>query len=177
MKKEDLAYIGCRLLALHWAVKALYSISDFASSWVAWKSDVVEFPSEMAGVVYFNLVPLTLYVSVALLFWFGARRIADFLVPRSSSNNEGGGISLFQVQSVAFASVGILILLSSIPEIGGVLYKVYQLKQIDNHAQAPFDTQAQLFELTLRLVLGVLLLFGSKGLSGMLLRLREVGVK
>ncbi len=177
MNKEDFAYIGCRLLALYWAVKALYSISSFATSWAAWKANVVEFPSEMAGIVYFSLVPLVLYVLVALIFWFGAARIVRFLLPASSAKSESGAITLFQVQSVTFAAAGMLILLSSLPEIGGVLYKINQLKQMDSHAQVSFDTQAQVFELSFRLVLGVLLLLGSKGLSGLLIRLREAGLK
>ncbi len=175
MDKEDFAFIGCRLLALYWAVKALYSVSSVVTSWTAWKANVVESSSEMAGIVYFGLVPLALYALVAFIFWFGAARIVRFLLPASGTKGKGDAITLFQVQSVAFASVGILILLSSLPEICGVLYKINQLKQMDSHARASFDTQAQVFELSFRLLLGVLLLFGSKGLSGLLTRLREAG--
>ena len=177
MDKKDFAYLGCRLLALYWAIKALYSVSLFVTSWVVWKADIAEFSSEMAGVVYLNLVPLALYVLVALIMWFGASRIVQFLLPVSSTKSEGGAVTLFQVQSVVFAAVGVLVLLSSIPEIGGVLYKINKLTQIDSHVQLSFDTQAQVFELSLRLLLGTLLLFGAKGLSGLLIWLREVGLK
>lgn len=177
MNKEDFAYIGCRLLSLYWAFKTLNAISSLVTTWAAWQLDLFEFPSELAGVFYLGLVTFVIYLLIAVVLWFGAARIAQFLIPTASVENEGGTITLFQAQSVAFAAVGILILLTSVPEMGGVLFKMYQLKALDSHNQASLGVQAQVFEISIQVLLGVLLLFGSKGLSGLLIRFREAGLK
>ncbi len=177
MNKEDFAYIGCRLLSLYWAMQALNSISSLVTAWAAWQANSYDVLSEVAGFIYFGLVPPVLYLLVAAVLWFGTARIVQLLIPTASVENEGGTITLFQAQSVAFAAVGLLILLTSVPEMGEVLFKIYQLKALDSHNQASLGVQAQVFEISIQLLLGVLLLFGSKGLSGLLIRFREAGLK
>ena len=177
MKKEDFAFIACRLLAIYWAVMAIYSISSLAISFVAWNDSVAEASSQMAAVINFSLVPSLLYILAALIFWFGAARIVRILIPTESEISGGSTINLFQAQSIAFSAVGIFLLAGALPEMGGVLYKFSLMKEMDSHAQMFFDTKANIVELLIRLLIGVLLLFGARGLSGVLIRIRELGTK
>ncbi len=177
MNKDDFAYIGCRLLALYWAVRAIYSLTSFAISYAAWKSSSSEFSNQMEDMIYFSLAPLVLYIIIAIILWFGAGRIVQLILPVNPQKRENSPISLFQVQAVAFASVGLFILFNALPEIGGVLYKVHLAREMDSYAHISFETKALIFEYALRICLGTFLLFGSKGLSGLLVRLRQAGMK
>lgn len=178
MKKEDFAYIGCRLLALYLAVMATYSASSFAAVFaVVWEGSMGEFSPGKVGAIYFNLVPLVLYALAALIFWFGAARLVKYLLPVKSVHSESSTITLFEAQSVAFAAVGALLLFNAIPDISGVLYKFQLMKEMDSYTELLFDMKTRVFQLSIQLVLGMLLLLGSKGLSGMLIRIRELGMK
>ena len=170
MNKEDFALIGCRLLALYWIVMALYTLSSFVIALASWNEYVNE------SVIYFGLVPLGLYVSAALVLWFGANRIVHFMVP-SETKNSGGSITFLQAQSIAFSVVGLFLLFSALPEIVMVLYKIHLMKVLDSNVQISFDTKAQILEVSLRIILGGILLLGSNGLSGILIRIRELGMK
>ena len=176
MNKVDFALIGCRLLALYWIVMALYTLSSFVIALASWNEYVNESSSLNESVIYFGLVPLGLYVSAALVLWFGANRIVHFMVP-SETKNSGGSITFLQAQSIAFSVVGLFLLFSALPEIAMVLYKIHLMKVLDSNVQISFDTKAQILEVSLRIILGGILLLGSNGLSGILIRIRELGMK
>ncbi len=57
MKKDEFAYIGCRLLALFYGVKALFDVSSFVTVFVSWNSGL--FPSSQVslGMMYMQLIP------------------------------------------------------------------------------------------------------------------------
>lgn len=153
MNKEDFAYIGCKLLALFWAVKAIYALGSFLTSFAAWSSSSSEYAPQLEGMIYFSLVPLILYVIAASILWLGTGQIVKFILPNYSEDTKNRSISLIQIQAVAFASVGLLILLSSLPEVGGVLYKIHLMREMDSYAQISFDAKSLIFELSLKFLL------------------------
>jgi hypothetical protein len=177
MKKEEFAFIGCRLFALFWLVRAIYSISSLMVSWAAWKENISDSPRQLEGMFYYSLVPFVLYLTVAIFFWFAANHIVKRIIPADISSQDASGITVYQTQSVIFSGVAILILFSSLPEISGVLYKCHLAKQFDSYSNLSFNDKAQFLELAIRLALGIGLLFGARGLSGLLIKVRELGVK
>lgn len=172
MKKDEFAYIGCRLLALFYGVKALFDVSSFVTVFVSWNSGL--FPSSQVslGMMYMQLIPLCLNILLAFLLWFAAERIVHFLLSETDISIDRSAISANQLQTVAFAAVGVLILGLTFPEIGRTLFRIIEIKKINNSAPVSTEMMVQIFVLGLRLIIGFFLVFGSKGLSGLLTRLR-----
>ena len=179
MKKEDFAFIGCRLMALYWAVEAIHSASSFFAMGL-WQINLYESDPTV------NLIPLLLTALIvlflwfgtaliALFLWFGAAPITRFLLPASTEKSPSDKVTLRQAQSIAFAAIGVLILSNALPQITGMLYQIYSLSQKD--AQFSAYLQPQMAGLVCQLLLGILLLFGSRGLSGLLHYLRNAGLK
>ena len=177
MKLQDLAFLGCRLLALYWGVMAIHWIGGFAAAWAAWDSSSVTSRTDMLSLASQNTALLSLHILIALALWFGARRFARFMAPDTGAPKESGGITLVEVQAAAFAAVGLLIVLTSLPEAVSVLYQLHRESELRFQSEMSWDAQFNRLELIIRLVLGVLLFFGARGLSGLLVRLRKAGVR
>lgn len=172
MKKEEVAYIGCRLLALYYVVYALYSVASFVMFLATWKSMLVEHATPPTDFIYYQLVPFFFYVIAACVLWFGAGKIVNSLLPGSDIDNGLSSMTAFQVQSVIFTAIGILVLSLTIPEIAGKLYTITQWQNVNTFSQVSLDFKTQIVELVIRMFVGIYLLFGSKGLSSLILRVR-----
>ncbi|MCA9014909.1 MAG: hypothetical protein KDA77_06205 [Planctomycetaceae bacterium] len=173
MKKEEVAFIGCRLLGLFYIVNALYAVTTFSLFFVSWKTHQVERTFPESSLIYYQLVPFVFYVLAGCLLWFGAAKIVNHLLPGTTIDNGLSSMTALQVQSVIFSGIGILVLSLTVPEGGNVLFQMSQWENISHLSQMPVEFKAQIFGLFCKLVVGVFLLFGSKGLSSLLVRLRE----
>ncbi|QDU50376.1 hypothetical protein [Gimesia panareensis] len=172
MQKEDVAFIGCRLVGLYYAIKALETVASFVMTFVAWKSGA-QFPASTAAMFYLQLMPFTFYTIAACMLWFGAGTIVKYLLPDGQIASTTSKPTLEQVQSVLFSAVGLLVLTWGITDLGKVLYQLFQLKQSSHYAQIPLTLQSECVAVACRLLLGFCLVFGSRGLSGFLTRLRQ----
>jgi len=173
MKKEEIAFIGCRLLGLFYLVNALYAVTTFSLFFVSWKTHQVELTFPETSMIYYQLVPFVFYVLAGCLLWFGAAKIVNHLLPGTSIDNGLSSMTALQVQSVIFSAIGILVLSLTVPEVGSMLFQITQWDNFSHISQMPVEFKAQAFGLIGKLVVGVFLLFGSKGLSGLLVRLRQ----
>lgn len=175
MKKEDFAYIGCKLLALYWLVNAFHLLASFVSSvFLLGDNQSISFSSNTA--LYFSYFPLIVHIIFATIFWFGAKHFVGYIFSEKYETSNTPATNQ-QVQTIAFATVGLILIFMSTPEIINVFYKLHILKELDSYSQTPTSVKAQIIELSLKIVLGFLIFFGSKGLSGLLLRVREAGLK
>ncbi|MEQ9069273.1 MAG: hypothetical protein RLO18_21245 [Gimesia chilikensis] len=172
MQKEDVAFIGCRLVGLFYAIKALETVASFVMTFVAWKSGA-QFPASTAAMFSLQLMPFTFYTIAACMLWFGAGTIVKYLLPESDAKVSSSKPTVEQIQSVLFSAVGLLVLTWGITDLGNVLYQLFQLKKASNYAAISTTLQAQCVAVACRLLLGFLLVFGSRGLSSLLTRFRQ----
>lgn len=173
MKKEEVAYIGCRLVGLFYAIKALETVASVVMTFVAWKTASAQFSTSVSGMFYLQLMPLTFYTITACLLWFGSATIVKYLLPDSEIKHASKSVTAEQMQSVAFSAVGLLVLTWGIADLGNVLFQLFQLKQTNDFAHIPLTLQAAGVAVACRLLLGFCLVFGSRGLSGFFTRLRQ----
>ena len=159
MKKEEVAYIGCRLVGLFYAIKALETVASFVMTFVAWKTASAQFSTSVSGMF--------------CLLWFGSATIVKYLLPDSEIKHASKSVTAEQIQSVAFSAVGLLVLTWGIADLGNVLFQLFQLKQTNDFAHIPLTLQAAGVAVACRLLLGFCLVFGSRGLSGFFTRLRQ----
>ncbi|QDT88745.1 hypothetical protein [Gimesia algae] len=177
MKKEEFAYIGCRLLALFYGVKVLFDLIPFVTMWISWKTNLVPFSQAPEGMIYLQmvyvqLIPLGLNLILACTLWFAANQIVKFILSGDFAV-DGGSLTARQVQTVAFAAVGVLILGFTLPDIGATLFRIVEEKKFDNSAPITLDLKVQILLLGLRMLIGMFLMIGSNGLSELLTRLRS----
>ena len=175
MKKEEFAYIGCKLLALYWLISALNLLATSVTTVSMLQyTESVSYFSTVA--IYFSHLPLAVNIIFAIFFWFGANRLVKNIFSNANETNDSC-ITAHQVQIIAFSVVGLLLIVWSVPEIINLLYKIQLLKEFDSYSETPFSVKAKMVELILKSLLGILLFFGAKGLSGLLLRIRTLGSK
>ena len=173
---HDLAFVGCRLLAIYWGVTASYHVSSLGLAWSALTRSAREQGSS-EETLYLYFVPLALYVLIALFLWFGAARLARHVAPQTSASTESGSVASTEIQAIAFAAVGLFVLLGAIPELGVGLYRYANLDDLEGRFSSAFGTGDHVTALVIRLILGLLLVFNARGLSAMLIRLRKPGSK
>lgn len=173
MQKEELAFIGCRLIALFYAVKALETVGSFATSLIMWGSQSFDLPKADISVIYFQIIPIAFNGIIACLLWFGAGRIVRSLLSDTEFDQNSRSVSAEQVQSIAFATVGLFILTWGMTDLVNLLFRVYHMKQVSEFAYISTTLQAEGITIACQFILGLCLLIGSKGLSNVIFRLRQ----
>jgi len=173
MKKEELAFIGCRLIALYYAAKALETVGSFMMFLVMWRTQAIDLQSANVGVIYLQILPFAFYGIIACLLWFGAGTIVRSLLPDTEFNQNSRSISAEQVQSVAFTTIGLLILTWGITDLVKVLYQVFQLNQASDFAHFSKTLKAEGITVACQILFGFYLMLGSRGLSKLVARLRQ----
>ncbi|WP_298867394.1 hypothetical protein [uncultured Gimesia sp.] len=173
MKKEELAFIGCRLIALFYVTKLLETVGSFATFLVMWRTQAIDLPLANVGMIFLQILPFTFYVIIACLLWFGAGTIVRSLLPDTEFNQNSRSISAEQVQSVAFTTIGLLMLTWGVTGLAKVLYQVFQLNQASNFAHFSNTLKAEGITVACQILFGFYLILGSQGLSKLVARLRQ----
>ena len=143
--------IACRLIALLWVLRGLtyFSFGGFPEKWL----------------------PLATPFIIAALLWLMAEPIGKLLTGRSSAQLDGGSMDLGDLQSAGFAVVGVYFLMTGVPTL--VMYAVNLPFMADaGGVQIHYSTFARPGA---QILLGIALLFGARGLSAMLVRVRTAG--
>lgn len=173
MRKEELAFVGCRLIALFYIVKVLETLGSFTMILLAWQTKAMDFPTSIAGTFYLQTIPLAFYGIIACLLWFGAGTIVKSLVPDTDQKSKSRNISAEQIQSIAFATIGMLVLTWGISDLVNVLFQIFQLKKVSDFSLISISLQAECITVACRILLGLFLIFGFQGFSSFLIRLRR----
>lgn len=157
MTNRGMAVLGVRLLALYFLVHHLSALplmltSKAESSWL----------SSLA-----MLIPL---LAVALL-WFFAGSLASLILPRRTAAPQASApANSSDWYGVAFAAVGLLITLNSLPELLRIALEIYWQRQ-ELQGISPTQIVAVAAAL-LQFLLGLLALLGRRGLSRAIVSLR-----
>lgn len=173
MTKEEMAYVGCRLIALFYVMKVLETVGSVIMTLVIWQTHVIELKTSAAGTLYLQVIPFTFYGIIACLLWFGAGTIVKSLVPETPVNSKTRSLAAEQAQTIAFAAIGLLVLTWGISGLVNVLFQLFQLKKVSNFSEISLRLQAEGITVACRVLLGLFLIFGSQGFSRFLIRLRQ----
>ncbi len=176
MTNRDIALIGCRLLAIYWLIASIQLLEHFIAGLVTWyglKEVGDDNAVQQVAFVYYGMLPFLTYLVAALFLWFAARRIANAIIPVSEKPDSESAFNLTGLQTVAFAAVGLFVLLDAVPEFGGILYTKRVFEQMD--VTTAVGLNSQLLRASLQMLLGVALLLGARGFSGIVTWVRELG--
>lgn len=80
------------------------------------------------------------------------------------------------VQILAFTIIGVLLIVNAVPSLIPAL-TVYAVLHEHNVGQVGLESLSQLVDSAIRIILGLWLVLGSKGLVNLIKRIRTAGVK
>ncbi len=168
MQKEQIVAIAVRLFAIFLVVYAFRHASSMLP--------LTNYPPPQ-NISYIFIASATLpLLLAALLLWIFPLTIAAKLLPRSRRTESAGALSATEIQAVAFSILGLWVLTTAVPDIFYWITYVYVMKNggVDNSAFSP-NLSGRIGATVVELVIGIWLLFGARGLTGLLRLARTAG--
>lgn len=170
MNKEQIVGLAVRLFAVFLVVYTL----RYAMSLVSFATlDPPDYVSS-AFIVLIGLSPIL----IAIFLWRFPLAVASKLIPQTDASTKPGALDEVEFQVTAFSILGLWVLVSAIPDIFYWVTYVYRIKNIGfGQVRTELTPQniASITSTIAEFILGVWLLLGSKGLVGMVRKLRHAG--
>ena len=117
------------------------------------------------------------HLIMAILFWVLAEPIARMIVGKDSELSGTLDINIPKLQAGAFSVVGVFTLCNAIPGLVKAVSNMIMLESIISVVnKASMDFKAQAISYGVQILIGVLLLFGSKGIVNIIKMSRDFGI-
>ena len=178
MPPINLAIVGLRLLAIYCFVQSIPLFSAFGL--VAAMYVPESFGRSQPSAVFTALLPGGSLLLLSILLYVFSQPLARRIAPSTSTEPSGSVCTFEQVQSIAFAVAGVLILATSLPSVGRalqdfvIMYSCYK-QGGTNPADRVFNSWLYSTGVIAQLVVGVLLLLNPKGFRNVWRYLRNAG--
>ena len=178
MSPINLAIVGLRLLAIYCFVQAIPLFSAFGLVAAMFSSDA--FRTSQSTAIFTSLLPGGLLLILAILLFIFSEPLARRITSSLSSDTKESICTFEQLQALAFAVAGILILATSLPSLGRafqdlfILYSYHKQGAI-NPADRVFSSWLYSAGVFAQLAVGLLLLLNPKGFRNVWRYLRGAG--
>ncbi len=177
MSPINLAIVGLRLVAIYCFVQVMPLFFAFGTLVAVSHPDAHGYSQTTA---ILTLLPGGLVLVLAIVLFIFSEPLARRLASSLSSDVKEGGCTFEQLQALAFAVAGILILATSLPSLGRALQNLFILYSY--HKQGGTNPTDQVYSSWLysigvfaQLVVGVLLVLNPKGFRNVWRYLRTAG--
>jgi len=151
MTKREIAILSFKILSIYAFIKVIdnvyYTLGSITST------------EDHGANLVLIIAPQLLLVLCGILLWYIAPRLATSVFKSSSIENEPNA-SLSDIQTVAFSVVGIFLLAISIPELVSIIV-VYNTMWVAGSKEILIKG---IIVLSIKIILGLWLLLGSRGL-------------
>ena len=170
MSYQKIALLACRIIAVFIIANWLGNLS---ASLVAFFYQ----PFNLQNLIY-GVVSMALPVVVGILLWVFSTRLAAYMVKPLERGEETPAVMVEPetVHALAFTIVGILLLVNALPNLVSAL-TTYSLLPEHAVARSLVEVISRVTDSAVRIILGLCLIFGSKGLAGLLKKIKTAGVK
>jgi len=166
MTSAQIVGLGVRLFAIWLVVSVLQHVPYM------WQfSDSVE---SHTSVYVVTLAVGVLLLLLAVAIWFFPLTVAKALIP-ASSKTDYVKVPLEQAQSVGFTLLGLWVLANAIPDSLYWIFMQYQASVPELKFELGTRHYASVVSTAVRVMLGIWLLFGARGLLGVLRWARSAG--
>ena len=179
MNSRDVAYVGIRLLAVFLALKLVFSLASAGGFyWIFFvEGGSVSGAGDSRIMAWTGLLGSVLYVVVAVALWFSASPLSRYVAPGGGPSDAASSVRVDEWMSIAFAAVGLYVLVFALSEVVGELRADLVMKDaFGEQGYVDPEKTARYWQLATEMVLGLILLLGSSGLSGLLRRLQTFGL-
>jgi len=161
MTSAQIVGLGVRLFAIWLVVSVLRHVPGM------WQFNA---SGAAAGNSTTNLVIVMVAVLILALaagLWFFPLTVANKLIPRSSKADHLH-VPLDQAQSVGFSLLGLWVLTNSVPDSFYWAFMMFQASRPNSMLELRANEYAYMVTTAVEVVLGIWLLFGARGLRGLL---------
>jgi hypothetical protein len=166
--KEQIVGLAIRLFAVFLFIYIL----RYAGSLLPYLDDSSSYKISGIFIILTALFPIL----GAALLWFFPITIAKKLIPDIKYKEPTKTIKSGEIELVALSILGIWVLTSAIPDVVRWATFVYIVKNSEmGSTKIPPDNIAYIIATIVELVIGFWLLFGSKGIIGVIRRMRYAG--
>lgn len=170
MNYKKLTIIALKILAINVFIRMTFYLPGIMFGIL--RSDY-EMPDRSMEIIS-SIIPIILLLILSVLLWVFSDKIARSIV---KNDDEEGLISVDynKVQQVAFSILGVYLISISLPTFASVLFRIYKESSIEMGMRNNISMYYPMLvsEIT-RLILGILLIFGAKGLSNIINKVRKL---
>jgi hypothetical protein len=165
---EQIVGIAVRLFAIFLLIYTVRYLSDYIHV--------------LMGESYFkgNITPLIILTIlpfiVVILLWFFPLKVAAKLIPKINSAEQPVNLGNNEIEHIALSILGIWVLASAIPDVFYWSIFIYMIKSSGMVVGAlrP-ENVGNIVAIIIEIIIGIWLLVGSKGIIGIIRRLRYAG--
>lgn len=183
MTKRDVGILVCRILAIFSLVQMLHYVPSFLAL-----ADPFFTSGPWSAADVFMLVtqalPFFLFNMMAVFLWRKAGLISAWMLGHDLYDNQFEPetqpmrIRADDLQTVAFSALGLWLLIDAIPRAAAYATQIiYTRSMTDTSVGGKVITMATSIDLAVRLILGLWLLFGARGLVGVVRTMRSTEAK
>lgn len=177
LNEKVITTIACRVLSIYTVIKGLER--SFYLFGIPFITDQLD-KNTLINILFIYVVPSILIIVMGVLLWLMAPRISERMIP-SRNDREINKIDLdiIELQSAAFSVVGLVVLIRLIPDIFNIVPQIAQLSGdfIPTGTVFRLEIKISIIRTFIKLIIGLLLLFKSSGIVGVVKNLRKVGLK
>ncbi|MDR3601136.1 MAG: hypothetical protein P4L49_11755 [Desulfosporosinus sp.] len=168
---HKIAFLACRIISVYLLAKWL---GLFGSSVVSLFYLPPNMPTILGGVV-----SMAFPVVVGILLWIFSAKLAGFMVKTPEDQDAEMMSATFDLESVqilAFTIIGVLLIVNAVPSLIPAL-TVYAVLPVHNVGQVGLESLSRLVDSAIRIILGLWLVLGSKGLVNLMKKIKTAGVR
>lgn len=179
MSGREIALVGCRLIAIYWALHTVYAAVNLIQAIPILRSGFFgEAAQQPDMLVYYGVISIILYLGSAVGLWLGAKPLARAVLPDVRNRTKIIKLNLSEAQAIAFSAVGLLILVGALPKLAAEIYRLHLINDaFDAPPTKSLHDKIYPIQIGLELLLGFILLFGGRTFSCMLWWFRGLGMK
>jgi len=170
MTKHEIGVLACRVLSIYTIISAVKTIY-----YIVFLVQPIEGVSTTWR-IFASVVPFVLFATLGILLWVLADHIVVHMLAGTKASDSK--VASLDIQSIAFSTVGLLVLADVIPRISQLIVRL----SVKVH-NAPLQellsarTKVQAAGMVAQLAVGLGLFFGARGLIGILKAVREAGMR
>ena len=166
MTKREIFAVASKIFGIYLLVRGLVFSAPYIVYLIA--------PQYMANVEWKwllpGLIPFVLYIFAALFLIIWAEPIAAKLSGKEEPSEVKAVVEKDSLQQIAFSAVGVFMVATALPRLTQMVATL--IVQVSDEARLP--TWGAIVGIVLQMAIGIYLFFGSKGLVGILKKLKAI---
>jgi len=168
MSGHQTAALACKILGIYTVIQAAKYVPVAVNFTVG--------PRLFA--IVSSVVPVLLLLSVGIILWARADRIAGFMINEEKQEGTESRLSGRELEVIGFSLIGLFVIVEGIPNLAMVILNYLLVGKVQFMNQGmTVHTKVALGVAILKIIIGVVLLFGSRGLVGIIRTARQAGVQ
>lgn len=182
MSQKDFTFIALRIFAVYILIQSLMDLSHIVNYYLIpiYYEDLQEHVQTNVINMLLHLGPFLVQLVMSIVIWLYANKLTHFFVPKNKEGTQGepnqNRLTVHQFHVAAVSIIGLAFIVHTLPSFFPLVQSWLNIKELGVDNVNPRMKGELLFaflEKLLRLVLGFALFLGSRGLVGLLKKIRE----